>query len=231
MSQKIIEATQTANSYGYIYVAVLGILLIAIIIGGIVKYIYTKKEQKYSRKRRELLDISRENTANQLEDENEDEEEDLDAEINTLNDKIEKTHTISEKLEDINMYIGAALAISFFVGLFILSLLTSSLTPESSYINEVKDTVYDNVRVNAYYTIDYSESDKLTLAVFVKNESNEALESAWLVEGNTSSKVEIRYLEPGEEQIYTMEVYPTKDKNYEFKLEQIEFTSSLGNEK
>lgn len=231
MSQKIIEATQTANSYGYIYVAVLGILLIAIIIGGIVKYIYTKKEQKYSRKRRELLDISRENTANQLEDENEDEEEDLDAEINTLNDKIEKTHTISEKLEDINMYIGAALAISFFVGLFILSLLTSSLTPESSYINEVKDTVYDNVRVNAYYTIDYSESDKLTLAVFVKNESNEALESAWLVEGNTSSKVEIRYLEPGEEQIYTMEVYPTKDKNYEFKLEQIEFTSSLKNEK
>ena len=231
MSQKIIEATQTANSYGYIYVAVLGILLIAIIIGGIVKYIYTKKEQKYSRKRRELLDISRENTANQLEDENEDEEEDLDAEINTLNDKIEKTHTISEKLEDINMYIGAALAISFFVGLFILSLLTSSLTPKSSYINEVKDTVYDNVRVNAYYTIDYSESDKLTLAVFVKNESNEALESAWLVEGNTSSKVEIRYLEPGEEQIYTMEVYPTKDKNYEFKLEQIEFTSSLKNEK
>lgn len=231
MSQKIIEATQTANSYGYIYVAVLGILLIAIIIGGIVKYIYTKKEQKYSRKRRELLDISRENTANQLEDENEDEEEDLDAEINTLNDKIEKTHTISEKLEDINMYIGAALAISFFVGLFILSLLTSSLTPESSYINEVKDTVYDNVRVNAYYTIEYSNSDKLTLAVFVKNESNEALESAWLVEENTSSKVEIRYLEPGEEQIYTMEVYPTKDKNYEFKLEQIEFTSSLKNEK
>lgn len=231
MSQKIIEATQTANSYGYIYVAVLGILLIAIIIGGIVKYIYTKKEQKYSRKRRELLDISRENTANQLEDENEDEEEDLDAEINTLNDKIEKTHTISEKLEDINMYIGAALAISFFVGLFILSLLTSSLTPKSSYINEVKDTVYDNVRVNAYYTIEYSNSDKLTLAVFVKNESNEALESAWLVEGNTSSKVEIRYLEPGEEQIYTMEVYPTKDKNYEFKLEQIEFTSSLKNEK
>lgn len=230
MSQKIIEATQTANSYGYIYVAVLGILLIAIIIGGIVKYIYTKKEQKYSRKRRELLDISRENTANQLEDENED-EEDLDAEINTLNGKIEKTHTISEKLEDINMYIGAALAISFFVGLFILSLLTSSLTPESSYINEVKDTVYDNVRVNAYYTIEYSNSDKLTLAVFVKNESNEALESAWLVEGNTSSKVEIRYLEPGEEQIYTMEVYPTKDKNYEFKLEQIEFTSSLENEK
>lgn len=230
MSQKIIEATQTANSYGYIYVAVLGILLIAIIIGGIVKYIYTKKEQKYSRKRRELLDISRENTANQLEDENED-EEDLDAEINTLNGKIEKTHTISEKLEDINMYIGAALAISFFVGLFILSLLTSSLTPESSYINEVKDTVYDNVRVNAYYTIEYSNSDKLTLAVFVKNESNEALESAWLVEGNTSSKVEIRYLEPGEEQIYTMEVYPIKDKNYEFKLEQIEFTSSLRNEK
>lgn len=231
MSQKIIEATQTANSYGYIYVAVLGILLIAIIIGGIVKYIYTKKEQNYSKKRRELLDISRENTANQLEDENEDEEEDLDAEINTLNDKIEKTHTISEKLEDINMYIGAALAISFFVGLFILSLLTSSLTPESSYINEVKDTVYDNVRVNAYYTIEYSNSDKLTLAVFVKNESNEALESAWLVEENTSSKVEIRYLEPGEEQIYTMEVYPTKDKNYEFKLEQIEFTSSLKNEK
>ena len=231
MSQKIIEATQTANSYGYIYVAVLGILLIAIIIGGIVKYIYTKKGQNYSKKRRELLDISRVNTANQLEDENEDEEEDLDAEINTLNDKIEKTHTISEKLEDINMYIGAALAISFFVGLFILSLLTSSLTPESSYINEVKDTVYDNVRVNAYYTIEYSNSDKLTLAVFVKNESNEALESAWLVEENTSSKVEIRYLEPGEEQIYTMEVYPTKDKNYEFKLEQIEFTSSLKNEK
>ena len=231
MSQKIIEATQTANSYGYIYVAVLGILLIAIIIGGIVKYIYTKKEQKYSKKRRKLLDISRENTANQLEDENEDEEEDLDAEINTLNGKIEKTHTVSEKLEDINMYIGAALAISFFVGLFILSLLTSSLTPESSYINEVKDTVYDNVRVNAYYTIEYSNSDKLTLAVFVKNESNEALESAWLVEENTSSKVEIRYLEPGEEQIYTMEVYPTKDKNYEFKLEQIEFTSSLKNEK
>lgn len=231
MSQKIIEATQTANSYGYIYVAVLGILLIAIIIGGIVKYIYTKKEQNYSKKRRELLDISRENTANQLEDENEDEEEDLDAEINTLNGKIEKTHTISEKLEDINMYIGAALAISFFVGLFILSLLTSSLTPESSYINEVKDTVYDNVRVNAYYTIEYSNSDKLTLAVFVKNESNEALESAWLVEENTSSKVEIRYLEPGEEQIYTMEVYPTKDKNYEFKLEKIEFTSSLKNEK
>ncbi len=231
MSQKIIEATQTANSYGYIYVAVLGILLIAIIIGGIVKYIYTKKEQKYSKKRRELLDISRENTANQLEDENEDEEEDLDAEINTLNGKIEKTHTVSEKLEDINMYIGAALAISFFVGLFIFSLLTSSLTPESSYINEVKDTVYDNVRVNAYYTIEYSNSDKLTLAVFVKNESNEALESAWLVEENTSSKVEIRYLEPGEEQIYTMEVYPTKDKDYEFKLEQIEFTSSLENEK
>ena len=87
-------------------------------------------------------------------------------------------------------------------------------------------TIEDNgndVRPTAYMVVDYDYVDQETLTVFVKNESKQTLEQATVEEVNTGKTAIIESIEPGQEKIVTIDVYPTTDEEYEFELKDIQF--------
>lgn len=87
-------------------------------------------------------------------------------------------------------------------------------------------TIEDNgndVRPTAYMVVDYDYVDQDTLTVFVKNESKQTLEQATVEEVNTGRTAIIESVEPGQEKIVTIDVYPTSDEEYEFELKDIQF--------
>ena len=90
-------------------------------------------------------------------------------------------------------------------------------------IREVKDTAKDNIAVTAYYRVDYERVEQDTLTVFVKNESDKVLDKATISEKETGASTNVYTLEPGQEKIVSIVVYPNKDGKYEFEISNVEF--------
>ena len=92
-------------------------------------------------------------------------------------------------------------------------------------VNNIKPIEYndESAYASAYYVVDYEKMEQVTLTVFVRNNSNKVLKSATLNEGNTSSSVQVENIEPGQEKLVSLTVYPLKDDNYKFELTNVEF--------
>lgn len=120
--------------------------------------------------------------------------------------------------------LGRVLFCVVFIMFFLLMLIMSACIGGSfGTINKVENVCTEDIAIQGYYDIDYSYVDQNTLTVFVKNNSSKILESAKITESNTYSSEYIYALEPGQEKIITLDIYPNKEGSYEFQITDIKF--------
>lgn len=119
---------------------------------------------------------------------------------------------------------GRVLFCVVFVMFFIIiAIMSACIGGSFGTINKVENVYCEDISVEGYYDIDYSYVDQNTLTVFVKNKSDKILESAKITERNTYSSEYIYALEPGQEKIVTLDIYPIEDGSYEFQITDIKF--------
>ena len=88
-------------------------------------------------------------------------------------------------------------------------------------------TQSQNVVVNAYYRVDYERVEQHTLTVFVKNNSDKTLDKALISEKVTGASAYVYTIEPGQEKIVSIVVYPNDTDKYEFEISNVEFKQQL----
>ena len=107
--------------------------------------------------------------------------------------------------------------------LYCLTVFASCIGGNVDTLHKVTNVENEGVAITAYYIVEYKGVDQKTVTVFVKNNSNKALESACIVENKTNEKSNVEYIEPGQEKIVSFEIYPEQNDDYNFKIEDVKF--------
>ena len=233
MSSKLIELTHgvldTAGILVWVFVAILVILGIS----GVIYTIHSRKEKrlretkyeadsKYSKRNAEILEMT-DLEFSQKQAEREKAREERDKVYKDVDDKIKVLDRRYKAVDDFFSAIrNGLLIIACFLGMCIL-IVSASLGGSISDVREVKDTQSQNVVVNAYYRVDYERVEQHTLTVFVKNNSDKTLDKALISEKVTGSSAYVYTIEPGQEKIVSIVVYPNDTDKYEFEISNVEF--------
>ena len=233
MSSKLIELTHgvldTAGILVWVFVAILVILGIS----GVIYTIHSRKEKrlretkyeadsKYSKRHTEIMEMT-DLEFSQKQAEREKAREERDKVYKDVDDKIRVLDKRYKAVDDFFSAIrNGLLIVACFLGMCIL-IVSTSLGGSISDVREVKDTQNQNVVVNAYYRVDYERVEQHTLTVFVKNNSDKTLDKALISEKVTGSSAYVYTIEPGQEKIVSIVVYPNDTDKYEFEINNVEF--------
>lgn len=216
MSQKLLEAIgfykDFALVFSFIFFGVLAIIAISAIVYFIARKI-SKKYEKNIHDKEQKMDL--------LDDEYEKEEseEKLDV-LRQKSDKANKVHNISNTIIDVSWHV---LIVIWAIAVLVLVIESSSISPKVSDLTKINNETTNTVIPTAYYVIDYKYADKVTLVVFIKNNSNKTIDNLVLREENTSTDSVVEYLEPGEEKFVSIEVFPTANDEYNFEIEEVNY--------
>lgn len=123
---------------------------------------------------------------------------------------------------------GIVIIVTVFVLISVLCMIVVAIESTDmgghfSSIRVVENVCFEDIIIEGYYNIDYANVEQDTLVIFIKNNSTRVLESAKITESNTNTSEYVYQLEPGQEKILTIEVYPNADNEYNFEISDIEF--------
>lgn len=233
MSSKLIELAQHGDN---VCVALLGVaiaLLVVLGISGVLYSIHSRKEKRlreqkyeadrqYSKRRNEILELQGAEFAARK-DELDEAREEKEKVYQEVDEKIKAQDKRYNVIDNVLSVFRTGFGIMVWVLLMYVLLLSNSLGGTFSGVREVKDTQKDNVVVSAYYRIDYERVEQDTLTVFVKNNSDKVLDKAQISEKETGASAYVYTLEPGQEKIVSITVFPNDDDKYEFEISNVEF--------
>lgn len=232
MSEKIISLSNGGEVVTVIFLIVLGVLALVSIVSSILMYYFKKKKEsfekeeieernEYIKERRELntplasesQEIS--DRIEQLDLQHEQESEEIKEDIQKYKKRVDIIDLITEPVK----VLLQLLAIFVFM---IMLIMVNNMGADVSAIRPL-ETTGNGVEATAYYVVDYNYVDQDTLTVFVKNNSTQILDQAIVQEVNTGKTGVIESIEPGQEKIVTIDVYPNSDNNYDFEINDIQF--------
>lgn len=147
----------------------------------------------------------------------------MDDDIRECDKEIESIKEKASKSKEISNIIMSSI-VGVLIALFLLLCSVRSLVGGNiEYIVPIENNVNQDIAITAYYEVEYEGVNQETLTVFIRNDSQKTLENAILKEKTSGNTTEVKTLEPGEEKIVSINVYSSKDSNYEFELSNIEF--------
>lgn len=233
MSSKLIELAQHGDNVCVVLLWVSVILLVALGISGVLYSIHSRKEKRlreqkyaadstYSKRRNEIMELQGAEFA-QRKDELDEAREERDQVYNDVDGKIKALDKKYNAVSGFLSVIKTGLSVTVWVLLMYVLLLSNSLGGSFSGVREVKDTSKDNIVVSAYYRIDYERVEQDTLTVFVKNDSDKVLDKATISEKATKASANVYNLEPGQEKIVSIAIFPNGEDKYEFEINDVEF--------
>lgn len=232
MSENLISFYELANTLSMVFLIGLVILGGISLIAAALNYYFNNKkqsfkekekqeEEKYWMKRREL-DTPLMSESRELTEQREELEEKHKAESKEIKEKVnkyeERNNTVNLLFDPIKYGLIAMLILIFTFTLFV----SANIDGEFSAIRKI-DNDGAGIQANAYYVVDYDYIEQDTLTVFVKNNTNQILDQAVVEEVNTGKTAMVESIEPGQEKIVTIEVYPRTDEDYKFQVKDIQF--------
>lgn len=233
MSEKILASQEGVITLMLIFLIAGAIWLVVSIISWAITYYCNKKKAAFEekeeqenadyRKRRSELAYSPAATESQeikeQLDELELEHEEETKEIKEQLDKYKKRERVADEIATpLKAIFGGVAGVVFWFFLMFAINLGGTL----GTLRTIEDNGND-VRATAYMVVDYDYVDQDTLTVFVKNESKQIVDQAIVEEVNTGKSAVIESIEPGQEKIVSIDVYPTSEEEYKFELKDIQF--------
>ena len=233
MSNKIIELSQFGGSVAVFLLGLLIAILVILGISGVIYSIHSRKEKRlretkykadsdYSKRNLEIVE-NEELNFDQKQAERQKAREERDDVYKEADDKIKVLDKRYNAVDSFLSAIRIGAFIIFWTVWICFIIVGGSIGGSVKDIREVKDTAKDNIAVTAYYRVDYERVEQDTLTVFVKNESDKVLDKATISEKETGASTNVYTLEPGQEKIVSIVVYPNKDGKYEFEISNVEF--------
>lgn len=232
MSQNLLKLTDLANNTAIVFVVMIFLAVLFYIIKNIVIEHYNHKQRKLSeRESKDINIINKEKAEIYLGEESPTVKM---ASYKNISDKVaikqneykNKYKKIQDKKEAIILFTRNMTIIWLILFCFIFYFLTvfaSCIGGKVDTLHKVTNVENEGVVITAYYIVEYKGVDQKTVTVFVKNNSNKALESACIVENKTNEKSNVEYIEPGQEKIVSFEIYPEQNDDYNFKIEDVKF--------
>lgn len=232
MSENLLSIYQLANELSIVFLLGLVVLGAISLIAAALKYYFESKRQsfkekekqeseEYWKKRRELITPLMTESV-ELTEKREELEETHEIESKELKEKINKYEARKNTLELIVDPLKTGL-IAMLIFIFVAMLfLSAGIDGEFSAIRKI-DNDGVGVQATAYYVVDYDYVEQDTLTIFVKNNTNQILDQAVIEELNTGKAAIVESIEPGQEKIVTIEVYPRADEDYKFQVKDIQY--------
>lgn len=233
MSGQLIQNSQVGVNFISIWAVILILALVAFFAVIIITAILVKKRGRclkekeqikndYSKKLEEypsfLNSESEENLKKRCEIKKE-----LDENIKVIEQRQGKLESLYNFFDSSIYNLAITVIVVFVLGLMISNQIVSEVSGDVSSIIEVKNTTSQEVSVTAYYQIEYEGVHQKTLTVFVRNDSKNVLESANIIETKSNSQETIKYLEPGQEKIISIDIYQNNQEDFQFTIDNIKF--------
>lgn len=233
MSGQLIQNSQVGVNFISIWAVILILALVAFFAVIIITAILVKKRGRclkekeqikndYSKKLEEypsfLNSESEENLKKRCEIKKE-----LDENIKVIEQRQGKLESLYNFFDSSIYNLAITVIVVFVLGLMITNRIVSDVSGDVSSIIEVKNTTSQEVSVTAYYQIEYEGVHQKTLTVFVRNDSKNVLESANIIETKSNSQETIKYLEPGQEKIVSIDIYQNNQEDFQFTIDNIKF--------
>jgi ABC-type transport system involved in cytochrome bd biosynthesis fused ATPase/permease subunit len=233
MSETLISTTEVTNLFYIIFQITIIILWLVILAYLFIKTNFENKQDKFKEEKEkceneykervkqlpDCLDSEVEGQAEQkkkLADE-------LEENKKVLDEKIEKYTKKSKNLYNI-VYSGGLVLVMIIVFAFIVGLISSfDVGGNFSDIKRVTEVENSGTSVTAYYEVKYKKVEQRTLTVFVKNNSTQTVDDAVIKEVNSNSQAVVYSIEPGQEKIVTLEVYPNFEDDYKFEISEVNY--------
>lgn len=232
MSENLLSFYQLANELSLIFLIGLVVLGVISLIASALNYYFSNKKQsfeekekhedeEYKKKRRELenplVTESHEVTEQlkQLEEKHQSDSKELHSKVEKYSDKKETVEIIFNPIQG---FLVAAVVCILFFSLFVGAQFDGEFSPIRKIENDGA-----GIQANAYYVVDYDYVEQDTLTVFVKNNTNQILDQAVVEEVNTGKTAMVESIEPGQEKVVTIEVYPRADEDYKFQVKDIQY--------
>lgn len=232
MSENLLNTLELSNKLTIVFVMALVILGVVLLVYSLLKAYFenrkvsfrtreSEENEKYWRKRSELsTPLASESV--ELTQQLEELEEEHEKETTYLRKKTEKNENRMSILETIGDFTIPYLIIVLIIVFVLMISVSAGLGGNIGTIQRIENDGV-GVQANAYYVVDYDDVEQDTLTVFVKNNTNQVLDQAVVEEVNTGKTAIVESIEPGQEKIVTIDVYPRGEEDYTFKVEDIQF--------
>ena len=233
MSELLIETTFVARILILVFEYALLILFILYLYREIRQSSYENKIDKCKEKKKKANDDFYKETSHvdynlfsdseEYYNEYKEKETKLKNEVEVYDNEIEKYDKKSSRLNAWSSTLMTTLICLIFIVLLLIYYVGNCIGGSVGDIILIENNINQDISITAYYEVEYEGVSQKTLTVFVRNDSQNTLQNAQLKEKTTGNTTNVNSLEPGEEKIVSINVYSSKESNYEFELSNIEF--------
>lgn len=233
MSEKILASQEGVITLMLIFLIAGAIWLVVSIISWAITYYCNKKkaafEEKeeqenaeYRKRKSELANSPAASLSQEIDDKLYELQMQHQEEADEIKEQLDKYKKREEAVDNIASTLKAIFGGIFGFAFWLFLIFAIDLGGSVGTLRTIEDNGND-VRATAYMVVDYDYVDQDTLTVFVKNESKQTVQQAVVEEVNTGKSAVIESIEPGQEKIVSIDVYPTYEEEYKFELKDIQF--------